>query len=91
MAQAAQIGKNLFGWQLMAFPLQTLLFLNVPIAENETQNQFVMNTLTGAWFLFTGWNANCFEIFNDNFTLEMIAVRCGRATQAMPTAILVCT
>ena len=66
MAQAAQIGKNLFGWQLMAFPLQTLLFLNVPIAENETQNQFVMNTLTGAWSLFTGWNANCFEIFNDN-------------------------
>jgi hypothetical protein len=63
MAQAAQIGSNLFGWQLMAYPLQTLLFLNVPISENEEQQQFVMNTLTGAWCQFIGWNANCFEVF----------------------------
>lgn len=66
MAQAAQIGSNLFGWQLVAFPLQQLLILNVPVAENETQQQFVMNTLTGAWSQFTGWNANCFEIFENN-------------------------
>jgi hypothetical protein len=66
MAQAAMIGADLFGWQLMTFPLQQLLILNVPISENETQVQFVMNTLTGAWCKFTGWNANCFEIFNNN-------------------------
>jgi hypothetical protein len=60
------IGADLFGWQLMTFPLQQLLILNVPISENETQVQFVMNTLTGAWCKFTGWNANCFEIFNNN-------------------------
>jgi len=24
-----------------------------------------MNTLTGAWCRFTGWNANCFAVFND--------------------------
>jgi hypothetical protein len=66
MAQAAQLGGTLFGWQLMVFPLQQLLILNVPISENEAQEQFVMNTLTGAWCNFTGWNANCFEIFNDN-------------------------
>jgi hypothetical protein len=66
MAQAAQVGNTFFGWQLMAFPLQQLLILNVPLAENEAQDQFVMNTLTGAWSHFTGWNANCFEIFGDN-------------------------
>jgi hypothetical protein len=66
MAQAAQLGANFFGWQLMSFPLQQLLILNVPIAENETQQQYVMNTLTGAWAQFTGWNANCFEIFENN-------------------------
>ena len=65
MAQAAQIGANLFGWQLMSFPLQQLLVLNVPISENEDQQQFVMNTLTGAWSQFVGWNANCFEIFEN--------------------------
>ena len=25
-----------------------------------------MNALTGAWCRFTGWNANCFEIFNND-------------------------
>jgi hypothetical protein len=25
-----------------------------------------MNTLTGAWCQFVGWNANCFELFNNN-------------------------
>lgn len=65
MAQAAQSYKGNFGWQLMSYPLQQLAILNVPAAENSQQQQFVMNTLTGAWCQFTGWNANCFEIFND--------------------------
>lgn len=65
MATAAQIGGTFFGWELKTFPMQQLLFLNVPTAENETQEQYVMNTLTGAWCHFTGWNANTFEIFND--------------------------
>ena len=34
-------------------------------AEGENQDQFVMNTLTGAWCQFTGINANCWEILND--------------------------
>lgn len=55
-----------FGWQLMSFPLQQLLILNVPTAVNSVQVQAVMNTLTGAWTQFTGWNANVFEIFNNN-------------------------
>ncbi len=25
-----------------------------------------MNVLTGAWCKFTGWNANCFELYKDN-------------------------
>jgi hypothetical protein len=65
MAQAATQAQNNFGWQLIGFPAQNLAFLNVPLTENTTQQQFVMNTLTGAWCRFTGWNANCFEIFNE--------------------------
>jgi hypothetical protein len=65
MAQAANIGLNLFGWQLISFPPQQLGILNVPQIENHTQVQYVMNTLTGAWCQFTGWNANCFEIYNN--------------------------
>lgn len=65
MLQAAQLYKDNFGWQVLTYPAQGLAILNVPIATNSQQNQFVMNLLTGAWCQFTGWNANCFEIFND--------------------------
>lgn len=65
MSQAANSYSGNFGWQLISFPLQQLIFLNVPIQENAQQQQYVMNALTGAWCQFTGWNANCFEIFNN--------------------------
>jgi hypothetical protein len=58
-------GSN-FGWQLLAFPKENMLFLNVPIAEGSTQQQYVMNTITKAWCNFTGWAANCWELFNDS-------------------------
>lgn len=66
MLMAAQTGQNQFGWQVMTFPKQSLLILNVPIQENVSQVQFVMNSITGAWCRFTGWNANCFELLNDS-------------------------
>lgn len=66
MLMAAQAGQNLFGWQLIQFPAQSLTIMNVPIAENVQQVQFVMNPMNGAWQRFTGWNANCFEIFNNS-------------------------
>lgn len=65
MAQSATVGQNLFGWQLISFAPETVIILNVPQVENKTQVQYVSNSLTGAWCQFTGWNANCFEIYND--------------------------
>lgn len=66
MLQATQASNQMFGWEAKIFQLQTLLILNVPQQENSVQVQFVMNMLTGAWCLFTGWNANTFEIFNQS-------------------------
>lgn len=66
MASAMTIAQNNFGWQLISFPAQQLAILNVPLTENMNQVQFVMNALNGAWCRFTGWNANCFEIFNES-------------------------
>ena len=65
MAQAAAQAQNNFGWQLITFPAQQLVILNVPLIENISQVQFVMNALTGAWCQFNGWNANCFEIYQE--------------------------
>lgn len=67
MAKAARVGKDFFGWQFIEYAKSTLAVLNVPVVENETQQQFVMNTLTGAWCRFTGMNANCWTVdANDN-------------------------
>lgn len=65
MNDAARDGGSLFGWELVGYPKGTMAILNVPIIENSTQQQFVMNTLTGAWCRFTGQNANTFAVLND--------------------------
>ena len=57
-------GSN-FGWQLLYVPTINQLWLNVPIQEGINQQQYVMNTITGAWCNYTGWNANCMELYND--------------------------
>lgn len=65
MTQSARDYSDNFGWQLLAYPRGTRAILNVPIVENGEQEQYVMNTLTGAWCRFTGMNANCWELLND--------------------------
>lgn len=66
MNQSARDYKNNFGWQLISYPRGVRAVLNVPVAENFTQEQYVMNTLSGAWCRFTGMNAACWELFNDD-------------------------
>ncbi len=66
MLQAAFVGESVFGWEIISFPQQALVIMNVPQSENVQQVQFVMNTITGAWTNFVGWNANCFQILDQN-------------------------
>lgn len=53
-----------FGWQCIQFPNENMILLNVPIGTG-LQQQYVMNTISGAWCRFKGWPANCFELFGD--------------------------
>lgn len=62
MAESVAAYGAEFGWQLTLYPEATMLVLNVP--NTLGQQQFVMNTYTKAWCLFTGWEANCFAEFN---------------------------
>jgi hypothetical protein len=59
-----QYSQN-FGWQVMYVPTLNQLWLNVPIQEGVNQQQYAMNTITGAWCNYTGWNANVFEMYED--------------------------
>lgn len=65
MTQAARDYKAEFGWQIISYPRNTMAIINVPIVEGGQQQQFVMNTINGAWARFTGQNANCWAIFQD--------------------------
>lgn len=53
-----------FGWQLLNFPNENQLFLNVPVAIGQ-QQQYVMNTISNAWCNYQGWAANCWELMGD--------------------------
>ena len=52
-----------FGWQLLFYPEENQLWLNVPNTIEKTQ--FAMNTITKNWCNYTGWNATCWELYND--------------------------
>ena len=57
-------GAN-FGWQLQSFPKANQLYLNIPKGDGQ-QEQYVMNTITKSWCKFTGWDANCWVLYNDH-------------------------
>ena len=55
--------KANFGWSLTQLSSEGILILNVPLSEGGTSEQFVMNTLTGAWSKFKNMNAFCMAEF----------------------------
>lgn len=57
-------GQN-FGWEVIVYPRENALVLNVPVQEGQNQLQYVMNTITGKWGLFRNWNANCWCLYQD--------------------------
>lgn len=61
---AARTYGTTFGWESILYPAQSAMLVNVPIAEDGTHEQYVMNTLTKAWCRFTGWNAETFGDLN---------------------------
>lgn len=61
---ARDYGDN-FGWEMCVYNKGTRLILNVPITENTDAEQYVMNTLTGAWCRFDNHHANSWAVWND--------------------------
>jgi hypothetical protein len=65
MSDATRAYGDAFGWELTSYPKGNMAIINVPLVENVTQHQYVMNTLTGAWCRFIGQNANCWAVMDD--------------------------
>lgn len=60
---AALYGAN-FGWDAILYSKGNLFIVNVPLGSGVAE-QHVRNTNTGAWTKFTGWNANCLEVLEE--------------------------
>lgn len=54
-----------FGWGITSYPKGGMLIINVPISGNKSV-QHVMDTRSGSWTTFRGWNAKCFCTLNDD-------------------------
>lgn len=75
VAISAQINKavndavrdksTLFGWQPFIYPKGAMLMFNIP-QTSTTAYQYVFNTITKAPCRFTGMNALCWGLLNDN-------------------------
>ena len=53
-----------FGWETDIFPKENMLIMNVPVTSTLSY-QLVMNTISGAWSQFKGYNAHTFELHKD--------------------------
>jgi len=63
--QATQRYRGNFGWEGTLYPKGTLAVFNVPTANLSRSEQYVQNVQTGAWCRFTGINAFCWAVAND--------------------------
>lgn len=58
--------RSNWGWELRYNPANSMLIFNVPVASGSAQQQYVMNTDTGAWCSYKGWAANTFAVYGHN-------------------------
>lgn len=64
VTQATSDYADNYGWQVILFPPQNMLMINVP-TSNTTSDQYVMNTISGAWSRFTNINATTWTFIDE--------------------------
>lgn len=57
--EAARLFPTNEGWQIVSNPQAPYLLVNIP--STPTRKQAVMHLQTGAWTLYSGWEARCFQ------------------------------
>ncbi len=77
LLDAAELYKGLRGWQPILYSEASILLVNVP-GYNEYAEQYVMNTMTGAWCRFKGMEATSWLVFNG----ELLFIKAGQVFQA---------
>jgi len=57
-SEAAGVYAANQGWQIISDPIKPMLLVNIP--ATPVRKQFVMHAQTGAWSVYSGWDALCF-------------------------------
>lgn len=52
-------------WHCEIWPTKQMVLMTLPTSTGQTPEIFVANARTGAWGLYTGWNATCILQFED--------------------------
>ena len=60
----SQFSTN-FGWETVLFPKENMILVNVPFSSTQSY-QLVMNTISGAWSRFIGYNSHTYALHGDN-------------------------
>jgi hypothetical protein len=79
---AVQARTGLAGWQILEWPLKTMVVVNMPQASSNVNTQFIGNGRTGAWCRYVGWDAQCFEVGGSNLDGLFYGTSDGRVMQA---------
>src|SRR5215469_6266891 len=65
VSAAVRLNKGAFGWDAILYPKNNALYVNVPQQDGSFQ-QYVVNTITGAWCRYLGLQAYCCARIGDN-------------------------
>jgi hypothetical protein len=60
---AAEDYSDNAGWESVHFPEGPFLLFNIP--RDYDSHQYVMNTTNGGWCQFSGWDAYCWAVYNN--------------------------
>lgn len=52
-------------WHCEIWPTKQMVLVSLPTESGDTPQIFVANARTGAWGLYTGWDATCVKTFQD--------------------------
>lgn len=55
-----------FGWEVNYYPNKGWLIINVPKSTNSSYTQYVKNSIGGASWQITGWQARTFGLYNND-------------------------
>lgn len=65
LIRIAPLYASNFGWQTIFYPLGKYMLFNIP-TSSTTFEQHIVNTETRVWCKFSGMNAPCWSLYNDN-------------------------